>query len=233
MTPRQAQVLGDLLDDVRARKGALVVFDLDDTLFATAQRHLRILREYAAKRAEAAQLAALRPEQLLYSITETAKAHGFDDAALLEELRDFRSARFFKNEYLLEDRPVAGAALYCREVLSAGGKVVYLTGRDEAMRSGTLSALSGHAFPIPDDDSVVLILKPRFDTPDVQFKAEALKRLAAMGHVAGSFENEPAHINLFQAAFPKARHIFLDTRHSGKPVTPHPAIPWIKDFRRG
>ena len=110
--------------------------------------------------------------------------------------------------------------------------MVYLTGRDAAMRPGTLGALGALGFPLPDVDGVDLILKPRFDVPDLEFKTEALARVAAIGEVAGSFDNEPAHVNFFYAAAPKSKTVFLDTKHSGKPVVPHPEIPWIKNFLR-
>lgn len=228
----QAAILEGLLEAVRAETRAVVVFDLDDTLLSTARRHLRILREFASARPAAAPLAALKPQQLLYSITETAKVHGVLEEALLKDLRDFWFARFFTNEYLTEDEPSPGAALYCRDVLAVKGQVVYMTGRDEKMRAGTVAALAAHGFPAPGAAGVALMLKPHFDMPDAEFKDQALKRLADMGQVMGSFENEPTHLNLFYAAFPKARHVFLDTKHSGKPVTPHPLAPWIKDFRR-
>lgn len=228
----QAAILEAILGAVRARARAVVVFDLDDTLLSTARRHLRILREFASVRPAAAPLAALEPRQLLYSITETAKAHGLAEEALLKDLRDFWFSRFFTNDYLTEDEPSPGAALYCRDVLAGKGQVVYMTGRDEKMREGTLAALSAHGFPVPGTAGVTLMLKPHFDMLDAAFKDEALKRIAGMGEVVGSFENEPTHLNLFWAAFPKACHVFLDTKHSGKPVTPHPSAPWIKDFRR-
>lgn len=228
----QAVVLEGILKAVSARKRALVVFDLDDTLLSTARRHLRILREFSQVRPQAEALTALKPHQLRYSITDTAKAHGLMEESLLKELRDFWFARFFTNEYLGEDEPSPGAALYCRDVLAAQGQVVYMTGRDEKMRAGTEAALAAHGFPVPGGAGVTLMLKPHFDTPDAEFKDQALKRLADMGCVVGSFENEPTHLNLFWAAFPDACHVFLDTKHSGKPVTPHPSAPWIKDFRR-
>ncbi len=227
-------VLDELITDIRAAAGMdpLVVFDLDDTLLSTARRHLRILREYAAQKPQADLLSRVKPDELRYSIIDTAKAAGLEDQALLEELRGYWFARFFTNDYLREDAPVTGAAAYCRDVRTAGAGLVYLTGRDESMKEGTMVALGAHGFPVPNGAGVTLILKPRFETPDLEFKNEALRRLQAMGTVAGSFENEPSHINLFQAAFPKGRNVFVDTKHSGKPVAPHASVPWIKDFRR-
>lgn len=232
----QKAALDAVLADVSALPGALVVFDLDDTLFSTNDRHLRILKEYAdlveARAPEAAALLrAIDRERLRYQITETAANAGLD-AALVKDLRDFWFARFFKNPYLLEDSVVPGAPAYCAEVRARGGAIVYVTGRDEGMRDGTEKSFARHGFPEPDGDGVKLVLKPRFDTPDAAFKAEVLVRLASMGTVAASFENEPLHINLFREAFPKGRHFLLETKHSGKPVIPHADVLRIRDFRR-
>ncbi|MDE2141170.1 MAG: hypothetical protein KGJ84_01990 [Elusimicrobia bacterium] len=232
----QKAALDAVLAGVSALPGALVVFDLDDTLFSTNDRHLRILKEYAdvveAKAPEAAALLrAIDRERLRYQITETAANAGLD-AALVKDLRDFWFARFFKNPYLLEDSVVPGAPAYCAEVEARGGAIVYVTGRDEGMRDGTEKSFARHGFPEPDGKGVKLVLKPRFDTPDAAFKSEVLGRLGAMGTVAASFENEPLHINLFREAFPKGRHFLLETKHSGKPVIPHADVLRIKDFRR-
>lgn len=236
--PRTAQKtrLDAVLDDVAARRGGIVVFDLDDTLFSTANRHLRILREYAdlleTRDPQAAGLLrAIERERLRYAIADTAKDAGVAEA-VVADLRRFWFDRFFKNHYLLEDDVVPGAPAYCAEVLARGGLIVYVTGRDEAMREGTEKSFSRHGFPEPDEKGVRLILKPAFETPDLAFKTEVLARLKAMGRVAASFENEPAHINMFREAFPEARHFLLDTKHSGKPVIPHPEVLRIRDFRR-
>ncbi|MFI5345342.1 MAG: hypothetical protein ACHQ51_03100 [Elusimicrobiota bacterium] len=229
--------LDAVLDAVTAAPGSLVVFDLDDTLFSTADRHLKILKEYAdlveSRSPEgAALLRAIERERLRYAITDTAKAAGVEEK-LVKDLKDFWFARFFKNKYLLEDTVVPGAPAYCGEVLARGGSIVYVTGRDEGMREGTEKSFTQHGFPEPNGTSVKLVLKPRFDTPDLAFKTEVLGRLAQMGTVVASFENEPLHINLFREAFPKGRHFLLETKHSGRPVIPHDEVVKIKDFRRG
>lgn len=230
----QAESLDRLVDDVEALErrgvGSVVVFDLDDTLFSTAQRHLRILREYAAHRGVEA-LARVEAAQLRYAIVDTARAAGVEDAELLKDLRGFWFSRFFKNEYLSADQPLPGAADFCRELARRGARLVYLTGRDEAMRAGTERSLREHGFPVEPALSE-LILKPRFDAPDLEFKSAALSGLAARGHVAGAFENEPLHVNMFRDAFPRALVFLLETKHSGKLVEAHPEARRIKDFRR-
>ena len=232
----QKELLDGVLDDVAAHRGSLVVFDLDDTLFSTSNRHTRILDEYAelvepSSPESAALLRAIRRESLRYLITDTVREAGLAER-LVKDLKDFWFARFFQNPYLLEDAPIAGAPEYCAEVSARGGVIVYVTGRDEGMRSGTEEAFVKHGFPNPDERGVKLVLKPRFETSDSVFKAEVIARLRAMGRVSASFENEPTHTNLFQEAFPQGRHFLLDTKHSGRPVIPHPDVLRLVDFRR-
>ena len=237
--PVQKDLLDNLLKEVETAVIAgetLVVFDLDDTLFLTTNRHLRILREYAQRLesrdpASAGIVRAIARESLRYAITDTVKDAGLQEE-LVQDLKDFWFARFFKNPYLLEDDAIAGGAQYCREIVRRGARAIYMTGRDEGMREGTEAALARHGFPAADGKSASLILKPRFDAPDLAFKTEALAKLKELGRVAGSFENEPAHINLFRDTFPQARHFLLETKHSGKPILPHPDVHRIKDFRR-
>ncbi|MEK7233358.1 MAG: hypothetical protein AAB268_06055 [Elusimicrobiota bacterium] len=232
----QKTLLDALLDDVAAHPGAIVVFDLDDTLFSTADRHLRIMAEFAAMietqdARSAGILRGIAREKLRYSIADTAKDHGLEDKLALD-LRSFWFARFFKNPYLLEDSIIPGGPEYAAAVIKRGGISFYMTGRDEGMREGTQASLLRHGFPDPDGKNAVLVLKPRFDTPDFAFKNEALRNLGEMGTVVGSFENEPAHANLFVERFPKGRHFLLETKHSGMSVQPHACVHRIKDFRR-
>ena len=232
----QKSALDAVLSDVAARPGSLVVFDLDDTVFSTNDRHLRILREYsdviASRDPEAsAILRAIARESLQYQIVQTAAAAGVAEA-VTKDLRDFWFARFFQNRYLLEDTPIAGAPAFFAEVLARGGVVVYVTGRDERMREGTKKSNKNHGFPQPDGKGVRLMLKPKFDTPDHAFKSETLVVLGKLGRVAASFENEPTHINMFREAFPEGKHFLLETKHSGRPVIPHADVVKIKDFRR-
>lgn len=232
----QKALLDALLDDVEREARAIVVFDLDDTLFSTSDRHLRILAEFAAMieavdARSAGILRGIAREKLRYSIADTAKDHGLEEK-LAKDLRDFWFARFFKNPYLLEDTIIAGGPEFAAEVIERGGRAFYMTGRDEGMREGTEASLLRHRFPEPDGKGATLVLKPRFDTPDFAFKNEALHKLAELGVVVGSFENEPAHVNMFVERFPKAKHFLLETKHSGKPVELHGSVHRIKDFRR-
>ena len=147
----------------------------------TTNRHLRILREYAQRLesrdpASAGIVRAIARESLRYAITDTVKDAGLREE-LVQDLKDFWFARFFMNPYLLEDDAIAGGAQYCREIVRRGARAIYMTGRDEGMREGTEAALARHGFPAADGKSASLILKPRFDAPDLAFKTEALAKL--------------------------------------------------------
>ena len=70
-------------------------------------------------------------------------------------------------------------------MVEAGLKIVYLTGRDETMRSGTEESLRAFGFPLDGEDAK-LILKPDFKVDDTVFKGQALEALASDGE-AGSY----------------------------------------------
>lgn len=232
-TSRQVEILDGTIqltrDLVRARERPIWILDIDDTLLSTTGRHLRILREFASKKD--LRLPAIDHDAVRYKIGDTAREAGVSDEVLLAELRDFWFERFFQNEYLSADVPIDGAQDYCRALLDAGATIVYLTGRDETMRTGTVDALLHHGFPIPNGDC--LVLKPDFNTPDREFKEAALARIGRQGTVAGGFENEPLHIHLLLEVFPKGKMVLVDSRHSGRPAPPLTGVPIIKDYRRG
>src|SRR5690349_13139692 len=83
----QQAFLGQVLARAAGRSGrehALVLLDLDSTLYDNRPRTLRILREWAAARsgqhpAEAARIQAIRPEVQRYRIDQTLSAAGITD----------------------------------------------------------------------------------------------------------------------------------------------------------
>lgn len=167
-------------------------------------------------------------DQLCYSISDTALNAGIPDEEA-RSLRRFWFKRFFSGEYILEDEPVVGASQFVRRAAEAGALPVYVSGRDESMRAATLGALKKHGFPLPDA-AAKMILKPRFDIVDHEFKRSAAAELSELGEVVATFENEPLHVNLFAEEFPKAAHFLLATRHSGRVVSLHPDAVTLSDF---
>lgn len=213
----------------------VVVFDLDSTLFSTQERNWAILAEFVAVEGRPPRLievvATLGPESMGWNVMEDLRRAGFDHVPTLDELRDFWFERFFRDAYLHHDRPLPGAVEFARDVHAAGGHIVYLTGRDEPnMGQGTRRALTGRGFPF-ECDRADLMLKPRFDEPDLEFKRRACEDVRKLGTVLGVFENEPVNANLFADAFPDADVFFLETVHSPDPPPLRPQIVRIKDFR--
>ncbi|MEK7287105.1 MAG: hypothetical protein AAB091_00905 [Elusimicrobiota bacterium] len=236
----QAGILQEILRRINAPgngRASVALFDVDDTILSTSWRHLRILKEFAADRAresrhpsELKKLSAITAQETRYYIVDTARQAGVADDSLLQELKNFWFERFFKSEYLSEDRPIAGAPAFCRKVRKIGARIVYQTGRDETMRQATIKSLEAHGFPLPDDASVHLIVKPRFSDPDLEFKTRSIREVGALGRVTAAFENEPAHINLYHDHFPDGLMALLETRCSDQTARPKPEIRRIKNF---
>ena len=206
---------------------ALVVFDLDGTLYDNSHRTLRILQEYAhthagRQRAFYDRLRHVAPRDLVYRVEETVRMLGFGDEALIAEVTAFWQERFFTSAYCLYDLPLAGAREFVALVYEAGGVPTFLTGRDAPnMLAGTLEALQRDGFPVGRVDTRI-ILKPHFDLDDNAFKASVIGQLARTGRVVASFDNEPGLCNLFKEAFPAAVVAWLRTGHA-------PGAPSLRD----
>jgi hypothetical protein len=116
---------------------------------------------------------------------------------------------------------------------AAGARVVYLTGRPERMRDGTLDVLRRHGFPPPDGARAHLLMKADAAQGDDDWKTTAIARVEALGPVVAAFDNEPAHVNLYAGAWPDARCVHLDTDHSPRRIEVLARVPSVLDLRRG
>lgn len=211
----------------------IVVFDLDDTLFATADRNLAIIKEWAATPDGAAyrkRLDALTRAQIPYDIDGVLEANGVP-AAKMPAIGRFWAKRFFSSGYLKYDRPEPGAAKYVKAVLASGAQVVYLTGRPASMEPGTRQALIANGFPWdPSGKRVRLILKTQAHQKDDAFKYQTALTLAKTGTIVAGFDNEPANVNALHKAAPKALVVYVKTVHSPNPPAVAPGIPQITGY---
>lgn len=213
----------------------VVVFDLDSTLFDTAARHHRILREFAREHGDPALLegvAGIALADLGWSLTEPLKARGFDAPDLHRDLQEYWAARFFSDPYVLEDHASAGAPEFVTACYERGAFVYYLTGRHVGgMETGTLQALVSRGFPALRG-RVALHLKPSFHLNDRAFKDTALEEIRSLrGEVVATFENEPGNANMFREAFPGALTFLVGSVHAPNPEPAHPDVIRIPDFR--
>ena len=132
----------------------VVVFDLDGTLFDNRPRTLSILRELGdavggthphVTRA----IMEMEAANLVYGITDSLAKHGILDADIAARAVAFWRARFFRDEYLVHDVPLPGAARFASDCWNAGANLLYLTGRDlPEMSVGSWVSLREHGFPI-------------------------------------------------------------------------------------
>ncbi len=224
------------LDAVRvsaAAADAVTVFDIDSTLFATGTRHLGILREFAATWPDprvAAIAHAASPDDFDWEVHEPLTRAGLTDPPLRAALFRHWQEAFFSARWSDVDRPVAGAVEYVQAITALPGRVVYLTGRAaDPMGAGTRRLLARWGMPL-DDVRTQLWLKPSPTLADATWKQMAHARLAELGRVVATFENEPGHANSFQRAFPGGTHVLVGNAHSSSAPAPDVALRWVPDF---
>ncbi|HET8715748.1 MAG TPA: HAD family hydrolase [Holophagaceae bacterium] len=204
----------------------IAVYDLDSTLFCTGPRNLAILRAFAEIRPQLLPFAErLDAGDMGWNVVGDLEALGFQDRAVLAELRHFWRATFFTDRFVRLDSVYEGAPELVRAVQAAGCLTYYLTGRDEpGMREGTLHALEQGGFPLPDGGGVHLKLKPAWEMEDLAFKTAVFEELQALGEVVLAFENEPANANRFLRAFPGATVVLHTTIHAPDPEPLDPGV---------
>lgn len=230
-----------------ARAGTLpvLVFDLDDTLFSTAPRDLRIIHEFAADQAasypEFARVAAhLSIQELGWSAVDSLVAAGLarDDPSI-EPFTAYWKATFFTDAYAALDLPNRGAADFVNRCHGAGAMVVYLTGRclsrrglTPGMEQGTARALTTRGFPFWTG-RCELVLKQDAGQADVDFKRQALEGVRQLGgRVLATFDNEPANAHMFRTSLPEASNFWLRTSWDPADTASTDGLIVLPDFRR-
>lgn len=234
--PTTAEILDQVLARVRATPGAVVVFDLDSTLFDNRPRQARILREYGEDHGiEALQRVVSGHFDSGWDLNKAMLAAGLPAGqveAISAKVKEFWRHRFFTSPYCLEDASIRGAQDFVHAVLEAGGFVAYCTGRHEEMRMGSVGALAREGFPVPGEPRVRLVMKEHLALGDDEFKCVAHAELRGLGTVVAAFDNEPTHINDYHRVFAGALAVHLQTDHSGRPVAVADGIVGIPDFVR-
>ncbi len=234
--PRLRDVFPDIEATLAAGKLPIVVFDLDSTLFSTAERNLRILHEFAEEHEEAHPIlreivATVGLEDMGWNIYESLEDRGMSNPGVIEALKTYWFECFFTDDYCFTDAPTAGAPEYVTRIHSAGALIYYLSGRHVGgMELGTVRSLKEHGFPYWRGRCAVH-LKPSFEMEDRAFKDEALNDIRSYhGHVVATFENEPGNANMFRAAFPDGHHYLLETVNAPNPEDPHEDLILTPDF---
>jgi len=214
----------------------LVAFDLDGTLFDNRPRSLAILKELAeewsARHPEAsAKLARMRADEMAYLMSDSLARIGLTETERVEEATAFWKERFFADEHIRHDIPLPGAVDFAKACYEAGAVLIYLTGRDlPLMGIGSFRSLRDHGFPIglPGTE---LVLKPDAAMPDEAFKRLEMPKLARIGTMIASFDNEPVNCNTALAQSPSCDSVLVDTQHLPGAPPLDPRVHVIADFR--
>ncbi|GIW21182.1 MAG: hypothetical protein KatS3mg068_0189 [Candidatus Sericytochromatia bacterium] len=122
---------------------------------------------------------------------------------------------FFSNDYIV-DKPIKGAVNFVNKSKEVGFEIIYLTGRFESMRKGTIENLEENNFPIKDKNKS-LIMKPSDEMTDHEFKHIAMEEIKKYGNILAGFDNEPINANIFKEHLPNSQIFFVETNHSLNP----------------
>lgn len=240
--------LRQILTKINESKPALVVFDLDSTLFDVAPRFEKVLLDFSREQnfnEKFSQFTDLfqkikvqKGDWGLRDIIERAGETFFKEKKLSDEviqnfrldLKNYWIQKFFTNEYLQHDIPYPGAVEFVQEISKQGHQIVYLTGRDiHRMGPGSLETLKKWNFPLGTPQHQ-LVLKPHQDLEDAGFKRDWFLNLPENKYSQiWFFENEPANIDLIRATGKPIQIVFFDSTHSRQAVPPTD-LPWIQNF---
>ena len=99
------------------------------------------------------------------------------------------------------------------------------------MGIGSFRSLRDHGFPI-GVPGTELVLKPDAAMADEAFKRLEAPKLARVGAIIASFDNEPGNCNTILEQNPTCESILVDTQHLPGAPPLHPGVQVIADFRR-
>ncbi|MEX1365734.1 MAG: HAD family hydrolase [Nannocystaceae bacterium] len=225
-----------LLQQVLARAhepGAVVVFDLDSTLLDNKARQAQIMAEYGQRHGLAALAGSRADHWQGWDFRIAMRNAGLPSdqvEAHAEPYRELWRELFFTSQYCRLDEAMPGAVAFVGAVREAGARVLYVTGRHEGMRAGSVECFGRHGFPGPDGDRVQLWMKPTLEEHDDDYKARVHADLLKVGTVVAAFDNEPIHVNDYRRSFPQALVVHLATDHSMRDTLVDAGIPSIADF---
>lgn len=220
---QSSDLLEKILQDIQSHgRKALVVFDLDSTLFDVSPRTQKILSDFTEdpqnrrlfpQSVEAMKTLKVRSQD--WGVKQALIRHGLHTHPVdfHQAVRQYWIDRFFSGDYLKHDRPLPGAVDFVKAVVATGARVVYLTGRDQAtMLQASRMVLETHGFPPAE-----LVLKPQKGSDDALFKVNWFSEQNPKDYATVYFfENEPVNIHHVSERHPEVKIVFVDSTHSGK-----------------
>lgn len=222
--------------EVLLNKGinVFLLFDLDATLLDNTPRVYKIMQEfikdyYLIYPEEIEKLKNLKRRDIVWGLKQNLKKVGIDpNEKFMKEIFKFWYERFFSNDYII-DVPIKGSVEFVNKAKEIGFEIVYLTGRFESMRKGTIENLEENNFPIKDKNKD-LVMKPSDEIADHDFKHIAMDEIKKYGYILAGFDNEPINVNIFKDHLPDSEIFFIETNHSLNPPNLKNDIHTISNF---
>ncbi|MBI4238505.1 MAG: hypothetical protein HY696_08845 [Deltaproteobacteria bacterium] len=256
--PSQTDTLNKVEQLVGTTKNAVVLLDLDSTLYDNRGRSAAIIQEYGQTKSYTA-LQIITGDTITdgFQVTEFVLAQlkntpGIDAAAVGTEFSAFWAQRFFGADYLKYDRPLPGAVEFVKGLYGKGASLLYVSSRDEqTLRTGTEAKMRADGFPL-GDTRAILLMKPANNVAlsgdknspaykeamakaNQAFKQSIIEKARAIGTVVASFENEPGQINQYFENLHKTGTgvaVFLDTDHFPNAPAVSPGVQAVRGFLR-
>ena len=214
------EILADIAACLEKGQNPQVIFDLDGTLFDNGPRTWNLVAECLETEGlnvEREKLNQASQYRLPYLVTDLLSSVGIDNSDVVEKVNKYWFDRFFTDEWQARDEALEGAREFVDAVYASGATVVYLTGRDvPGMLAGCAASLRACGFPV-GLTRTILLMKPDFETPDLDYKREATKFLHVTGTTVAAFDNEPGNCNLFAETWPEGRSVFVKTTWAPNP----------------
>lgn len=221
----------------------IIVFDLDDTLFSTANRNLTIIRNFIADFGDSypdfVKIASpLELKDMLWSVTAALENKGLDPKSpSIPAFTNYWGSLFFTDAYAAIDLPNPGAVDFANACYDAGALIFYLTGRhvgdrvlNNGMGQGTALSLTDRGFPFWKG-RCELSLKEHPHDADATYKAHVLDKIKSLrGNVIATFDNEPANANMYGQHFPDGMNFWVKTTWDPKDKASTEGLYVIPDF---
>ncbi len=222
-----AEAMEDIARRTRAGEKVVVVFDIDDTLADTRYRTLALARAFDEANGTS-HFANLTVDQVARTGEETARRLGLPES-VVRAFDAYWDVGFWKAESLVHDQPMKEIVELAKKADAAGARVLYLTGRVQAVERGTLAQL--RRFGLPDVNATNVISKPSLRHYTPAFKAERLDAWMKRGfYVSFFFTESRRDIAHLQRAEPKVPCVLLDSSHGGRGAVREGTPVWPRIF---
>ncbi len=188
-----------------AGRRAMVVFDLDNTIFDTRPRTLAAARDFDSL-GKSDWFARLDLAGVRRDGRETAVAAGVP-APVVESFAAHWDDFFWRPANLVLDEPIASTVCWAHLARAAGVEVRYLTGRIESLHAASVAALRRIGLHADPDD---VTCKPDLSVPTAPWKREILDRWRAEAVVGWFMTEGHRDIASVQLALPDIPCVLLE-----------------------